>query len=661
MDGGSTENPDITPMENLGCLENNNTYFIFTTIIWSLILLLSFLLNATLLLAFIKRPGLRIISNRFVMNLSASNLLTIILLHPLLITDHQSAPPSAVHCTLAEGATALVTTSSILSVLLIAIDQYLAVIDPLHYRTRIDNLKCTLLIIVVWILSIIISVLAIFNTKNNINSHSGSQQSLWQNCRSVVVLPVTDDNNKPSLPTIDHSSLSLDFLTIYNLAYTIIYIIIIYLAPFITIIWIYLCIYTAAHNNSERTRRTGSRPVLTVTNYLTDDDYLPLRHDSDSRIKNISSLSSIDESIEITSQLQRHLSPSPIIEEDISNNNNNNNSNNNVIFTVGSHNNDIKQFDTKEINEMMENSRPYNGHIGDFDPEEINRDFNEAKNDLEDNERNTQLYIGHIEENGKLYGIDEAYGDLSKDATEKLSYIERNEFNEQEQQQQQQYATESDSNGDGQVPQNAEPMILPKIYPRQNTRTTNYINSLRHRISNGSLFKYREETRAARISALVIVMGFVCWTPFFTIVVIKTVAVNLVYHQVDVVGIGCFLLGTIVSPMLFGYRSRRIKRELRKLFCFRRELAYKNNRSLMAKKVLKRRNSSFTWGVDNLGGEKGGKLSKGFWSLYRGKVKEPAKVQFIHVPETALTVDTCRSSFSSGASTQISSTSTDDS
>lgn len=802
------------------------------------------------------------------MNLSASNLLTIGLLHPLLITDRGA--PSSIHCTLAEGATALVTTSSIFSVLLIAIDQYLAVIDPLRYRTRIDNLKCTVLIILVWLFSATISLLAIFNTNNNATytpDQNNHQQSIWLSCQ-----PDLPTANKSALPTVDspsslssppQSSSSPSSFIIYNLIYTTIYIIIIYLVPFITIIWIYICIYTAAHNNSERTRRTGSRPILTVTNYLTDDDYLPLRHDNDiNRIKNISSLSSIDESIEITSQLQRHLSPSPIIEEDINFNNNSNNVEEvkeeliPVIFTVGSHNNDITmQFNdnTKDIIEYCvidcqqdggrcsreeREPRPYGcydkingGSSGDDDQQDGDWKENggrrplggHLKNDCEQGcgaechqEKRGEYgsddclpYGGHIKENGseddcleqigpenkgwvhgshvsktygektpcidhgqtgKLYsshmgenngdrwqyigcgteGSDEQDGDCSQYGSlhndnfiendlqickqnggcdindlqighqngghvlhgkqyghcsnqcgnrndgqfiddlqidnqdgghvlhvkqnghclnqygNEYGSINNGKFIEDDLQTSQQDGGHDTPDGilHGQDSNQNGGLIPPKLNSnsRYGTRTTaNYINSLRHRISNGSLFKYREETRAARISALVIVMGFVCWTPFFSIVVIKNLTVNLLYHQMDLLGIGCFVMGTIVSPMLFGYRSRRVKRELRKLFCFRRELAYKNNRSLMAKKVLRRRHSS-SWGVDGLT-DKGGKLS-GFWNFYaRGKLGKDcgSKVQFVHVSETALTVDTCRSSFSSGASTQVSSTSTDDS
>ncbi|TGZ50777.1 Melanopsin-B [Temnothorax longispinosus] len=58
---------------------------------WSFVLFGCFLLNATLLLAFLVRPGLRTISNRFVMNLTVSNLLTCAVLNPLLMMDGPAA------------------------------------------------------------------------------------------------------------------------------------------------------------------------------------------------------------------------------------------------------------------------------------------------------------------------------------------------------------------------------------------------------------------------------------------------------------------------------------------------------------------------------------------------------------------------------------------
>lgn len=187
--------------------------------------------------------------------------------------------------------------------------------------------------------------------------------------------------------------------------------------------------------------------------------------------------------------------------------------------------------------------------------------------------------------------------------------------------------------------------------------TSSYINSLKDRISNGSIFRHREEARAARISALVIVMGLICWSPYVILLVMKNLPRSTdkhLPHKYDVMASSLLILAAYISPLLFGYRSKRVKRELRRFFCFRRELSYKNNRSLMAKKVLKRRHSS------NLSHFEMDHKYNIFNCVYGRNRWPKEKVQFVQVPDTALAVETCRSSFSSGASTQISSTSTEE-
>lgn len=107
--------------------------------------------------------------------------------------------------------------------------------------------------------------------------------------------------------------------------------------------------------------------------------------------------------------------------------------------------------------------------------------------------------------------------------------------------------------------------------------TSSYIvHNIRHRISNASLFRYREEARAARISAMVIVMALICWLPFFTIFYLHS-GIHLAEfslkgnfpHYFDSFSIVFLLLSTVISPFLFAFRSRKIKKEIRKIFKFR--------------------------------------------------------------------------------------------
>lgn len=93
-----------------------------------------------------------------------------------------------------------------------------------------------------------------------------------------------------------------------------------------------------------------------------------------------------------------------------------------------------------------------------------------------------------------------------------------------------------------------------------------FINSLRTKISNASLFKYREETRAAKISILVIFMVLVCYVPYGLALVMNT---NLIFpspRYFNSVSLSLLVSANLMSPFLFAYRNRRIQRELRRLF-----------------------------------------------------------------------------------------------
>ncbi|XP_011298720.1 uncharacterized protein [Fopius arisanus] len=707
--------------------------------LWSLILLGGLILNSTLLLAFLKRPGLRTISNRFVMNLTISNVITCCVLNILLMLDGPVSHSKPCMCAVAEGATALVTTSSVFSVLLIALDQYLAVVDPLRYRTRIDTLKCGILVASVWIISLTLSLIAALNP---------NPKSIWLTCQPSVNSVALNSSEKidetrsiDQQINVDESNISMTYGLIYTLAFSLFG----YLLPFVGVCWIYIRIYTAAHNNSKRTRRTGSRPILSTGSF--SDEYYPVRqdlsHEDFRRITKISSLSSIDESTESSpSHIPRRFSefgnhPSPIQEEPST-----------VIFTVGSKKVDVtgrqsNDDDTKEPNrrvpisvlraqflnkrndentdESLVKSKFQDGpeqqrkSSHDLMCEEImkrdlemfrlghfNAQSDSSDGDYEEDEERGVIFENILDVKGSTPRVQDENliegnspnvhhssliknndsmniqtaaqknvknttslpacdpRQISKNKSQPVNVKQRDDSIHEDQA----YSKLSLGNLEANCIVNPTPIVTitpphrPSLHRVSSTKSTSsYINSLKYRISNGSLFKYREETRAARVSAFVIVMSLICWTPYFIVLILKNLPcylVDYVPHEIDIVAINLFISTAYISPMLFGYRSKRVKRELQKLFCFRRELSYQNNRSLMAKKVLKRRHSGnlSNFEVDN--------KCNIFHCVY-GKNKWPKeKVQFIQVPETALIVETCRSSFSSGASTQVSSTSTDD-
>lgn len=89
-----------------------------------------------------------------------------------------------------------------------------------------------------------------------------------------------------------------------------------------------------------------------------------------------------------------------------------------------------------------------------------------------------------------------------------------------------------------------------------------FITNLKYRISNASVFRYREETRAAKISILVIFMVLVCYMPYGLAVVLNSYAVDMKTPQsYNLVSLVLLIFSNIISPLLFAYRNRRIRRE----------------------------------------------------------------------------------------------------
>lgn len=114
-----------------------------------------------------------------------------------------------------------------------------------------------------------------------------------------------------------------------------------------------------------------------------------------------------------------------------------------------------------------------------------------------------------------------------------------------------------------------EEIANPKKVTRTSSEraTNNFITSLKHKISNASVFKYREETRAAKISVLVIFLVLFCYVPYGVTLVLNSGLVNIVTSPVlNLNTVVLLALSNVISPFLFGYRNKRVKREIGKVF-----------------------------------------------------------------------------------------------
>lgn len=180
------------------------------------------------------------------------------------------------------------------------------------------------------------------------------------------------------------------------------------------------------------------------------------------------------------------------------------------------------------------------------------------------------------------------------------------------------------------APSLAAPLLA--VQPRTpQTSNGSKITSIRCRISNASLFRYREESRAARVGLLTgaLVMLHI---PHAVTSVVATVAPELA-ESARTPALALLLLAAAASPFLFALRSRRVQREARRI--------------LMPEKSAWERASSAA--VD-------GQRARAALDLLR-TLSPGEGVPPVAAPGNGGAADVCRGSFSSGGSTQLSSAS----
>ncbi|GAB0092686.1 hypothetical protein DMENIID0001_077140 [Sergentomyia squamirostris] len=112
--------------------------------------------------------------------------------------------------------------------------------------------------------------------------------------------------------------------------------------------------------------------------------------------------------------------------------------------------------------------------------------------------------------------------------------------------------------------------LLPLPTVQVHPKGLSYMTSIRHRLSNASsLFKYREESRAARISILVVIMFLVSYIPFGLLVLLEGHSVPfLTPTDRTLVSIFTVVLANLSSPFIFAYRNKRVRRGVRRLMGF---------------------------------------------------------------------------------------------
>ncbi|GFR26007.1 melanopsin [Trichonephila clavata] len=221
-----TLTPTIEPLIDSSSKDELIRYVQFTSL--TIIAAIGFVSNVLVLLLFYKRPTLRTFSNRFVLNLSISHFWQSILILPTTVISIAADRwvMDEITCFISGFLCTTLNITSVLSLLLIALDRNCAVNSPLHYSMTITKKRTGCLIFLTWFIGVL----------------SGSPPFLgigrikyrpqWHMC----ALDWTQ--NDP-----------------YSQAYACVLIVLGFMVPFLTTICVYASMFQAARNNSERARK----------------------------------------------------------------------------------------------------------------------------------------------------------------------------------------------------------------------------------------------------------------------------------------------------------------------------------------------------------------------------------------------------------------------
>ena len=382
------------------------------------------------------------------------NLMATGLLLPLVLMDSlmDYSPTSLEHglCLACQSVSTLVTSGSVGAALVIAVDQYCAVMAPLHYHRRITKVRAWLLLAGQWIYALTMAALSLSDSAGRRFWKSCNAAAVTANAANAAPATVADLTTTDDVQLTTQNDLNISMTTeaaaaaaaaadptAYDI-YSVFFVIlssVCYVVPLVLLTCMYMRIYSAAHRNSQRTRRTS------------------LTHSASELV------------VHCLGASQNVLSGSMMrIERD--------SSTSTVCSLVG-------------------------GAVG-------------------------------AESNGATMGQSLVYPAAA-----------------------------------------AASLNPPSRTPSLRSTSSQIVHNLRHRISNASVYLYREEARAARVSVLVLVLVVFCWSPYHALLASQawppSVAPHLpayAYHLALV----AVLLNSLSSPFLYAYRSRRIQREVRRLF-----------------------------------------------------------------------------------------------
>ncbi|XP_055637532.1 uncharacterized protein LOC129776126 [Toxorhynchites rutilus septentrionalis] len=451
----------------------------------------------------------------------------------------------------------LVVALGALSVLLVVGDTWCAVTDPLRYHSRISELKAWAFIATTWLLGIAFGIASGFRgDQKNItlfNNRLTSAEAAAAFEASHLSRNLTTSQRDNGL--INHLNISED---LYNTIFSYTYFVIVILLPFGLVCGMYWRIFSEARESGQRMRQNGSSPLLQSALNLVS---VSAQKQAAKQVELLRQQTDRDGCDGLTMKIDKQ-----IHYED-------------ETITVNSieHSSSIKHQDSCLKPLLQQSPSPTPVH-----QPKHHEDGNSATVQIENNitlgplatppskpktslkQQDTNLSImqapfastllqkqGKIRRNhsaGRLVSFSEQNQELRPGLRQVHSTPNFQKF----------AAPEFDHIGNHHI------LSLPAVHVPP--KALRYMTSIRHRLSNASsLFKYREESRAARISILVIIMFLVSYLPYGILVLMQGHVDLFLVSDQALLAIFTVVIANLSSPFIFAYRNKRVRRGVRRL------------------------------------------------------------------------------------------------
>ncbi|XP_076434648.1 G-protein coupled receptor 161-like [Babylonia areolata] len=199
------------------------------------VFLCSAVANSLVCVVFSKRRRSLSLSNRFLANLTVCNCLFTLLIMPFAFVSLLSRQWlfGEVLCQLTGLVINVLVTASIFTLVVVSLDRYCAVVTPLHYNMRMTRRRCWAFIGGIWAGALAVSAPPLMGW-SGIKFHVNK-----------MICTVAWDSEKPGARY-----------------YTLFLVTVSFVVPLVAMLWTYGCIFRAARDNSERTRRSSIVPTV---------------------------------------------------------------------------------------------------------------------------------------------------------------------------------------------------------------------------------------------------------------------------------------------------------------------------------------------------------------------------------------------------------------